>query len=374
MHNGTNMETQDTRRKPSIAFLINSLEFGGAQRVFIDDANEFIRAGYDVTFFELYSGKTEQALVSDLNPEVSLFNLDARSPYDIHAVQRCLAECTRRNVHTLISTLNDSNRAGQWLVLLSGFHIRLIEREANTLKSKTVVQKTLDALLFWIPYKVIALSTEIQNSLARLLPFAKHKIVFLPNATKIQTTKVRSYESAVPRILSVGRLQEQKNYSLLIETLAMLHAEGIPFTATIVGDGVLHAELHAQAREEGVSKELSFMGHLPYKQLQSEYEKADIFVSTSRWEGSPNVILEALSYALPVVATKVGGVSDVMTDGVDGLLIQSGDVKACAAALRTLLTDAQAREKYGMAAQARIRKDFSPEARFTRLRSLVDRA
>ena len=374
MQKETNMEMHHTRNRPSIAFLINSLEFGGAQRVFIDDANEFIRAGYDVVFFELYSGKTEQALVSELSPKIRLQNLGARSPYDMRALRRCMEECKRTNVHTLISTLNDSNRVGQWLVLLSGFRIRQIAREANTLKSKTVLQKILDVCFCWVPYRVIALSTEIQNSLIQLLPFSKKKVVFLPNATDVHLEHVRSYESLVPRILSVGRLQEQKNYDLLVRVLTILHQEGIAFTATVIGDGVLRTELENQVREAHLEDILSFVGYLPFEGVCTEYEKADIFVSTSRWEGSPNVVLEALSYGLPVVATQVGGVSDVMMGGREGLLVPSDDTIALTTALRTLLTDAQARKKYGMSAQARIRKDFSKEARFTRLRAIVEKS
>jgi glycosyltransferase involved in cell wall biosynthesis len=374
------MEESDGTQKKKIAFLINSLEFGGAQRVFVDDANEFVRAGFDVTFFVLYDGKTEQALVSELNSTVKQVFLNAKSPYDVRAITLCLKELRLSNTCVLISTLNDANRVGQFVALFSGLEIKLIEREANTLKSKTFLQKTLDALFFWVPYRIIALSTEIQRSLMHLLPFSHRKIILLPNAIKVpdeshaNARTIQSDANQSPLILSVGRLTEQKNYELLIQAVASLQKKGFNFLVEIVGEGILRADLEKRIREAGLEKIVSLPGHLPHEQVLERYEKADIFVSTSRWEGSPNVVLEALSYGLPVVATRVGGVSDIIKDGVQGLLVSSGNKEELESALERLLKDGELREKLGTAARERVQKDFSKEARFARLRAIVEAA
>jgi glycosyltransferase involved in cell wall biosynthesis len=369
------MEESDGTQKKKIAFLINSLEFGGAQRVFVDDANEFVRAGFDVTFFVLYDGKTEASLAAELDTAIKQICLNAKSPYDARAIISCLKQLRQSNTRVLISTLNDSNRVGQLVALFSGLKIKLTEREANTLKSKTPLQKTLDAVFFWVPYRIIALSTEIQRSLMHLLPFSHRKIILLPNAIKVPDeshANARTIQS--PLILSVGRLTEQKNYELLIQAVASLQKKGFNFLLEIVGEGILRAELEKQIQEEKLEKLISLPGHLPHEQVLGLYEKADIFVSTSRWEGSPNVVLEALSYGLPVVATRVGGVSDIIKDGVQGLLVSSGDKEELESALERLLKDGELREKLGTAARKRVQKNFSKEARFARLRAIVEAA
>ncbi len=363
--------------KKSIAFLINSLEFGGAQRVFIDDANAFLREGYKVTFFVLYEGKTEDALASELDAGVELVHLAARSAFDGKALRRCAYYVKQNSIGTLITTLNDGNRSGQWVALMVP-HLRLIEREANTLSTKTFLQKMLDVVFFWVPYKVIAVSSEIQKSLIRLRPFSRKKILLLPNAVTLpplrDTFAERAGVAAPVRILSVGRLTEQKNYALLIEALGTLHQEGLDFLLTIVGEGVLRESLEERIQRAGLKERVSLLGHLSHAAVLEQYAQADIFVSTSRWEGSPNVVLEALSYGLPVVATAVGGVPDVVTDGVEGVLVPSEDTAALAKALKSLIKDPALRKKLGTAARRHVERDFSREARFARLRGIVEAA
>lgn len=356
----------------TVAFIINSLEFGGAQRVFIDDAQDFVRIGFTVYFFVLYGKSGDFSFEKDLDPAIHTVWLQARSPFDFSAVKKCVLDLRRSNTGALISTLNDGNIFARWVTLVHGSGMRLIQREANTLSSKTFGQKFLDVVFSWVPYRILALSVETELSLKRLLPFSKKKIVRLSNAITIPVDLTLRKERAIPLVLSVGRLTPQKNYGILIAALGILARAGSSFTAVIAGEGYLRKTLETQIEDERLTGKVTLLGHVPHKEILKWYEKADLFVSTSRWEGSPNVILEAMSYALPVVATTVGGVPDIITNGREGYLVSFEDIVALSEAIGRILGDVSLRQSYGTAAQDRVRTAFSRDARFLRLHAMVD--
>lgn len=355
----------------TISFIINSLEFGGAQRVFIDDANDFVRNGFDVVFFVLYGEEGEFLFEKELDPAVHTIFLHARGVFDFSAIKKCASKLRKQQVRTIISTLNDGNIFARWVAIVVGRKIRLIQREANALTSKTALQKMLDVFLFWVPYRILALSTETRDSIARLLPFSRNKILLLPNAVSVPTFVSLRERNPIPCIISVGRLTSQKNYELLITALARLAQAGLFFTATIVGEGYLRSSLEMLAREKGLEGKVVFPGNLSHEDVLRLYAASNLFVSSSLWEGSPNVILEAMSYGLPVVATNVGGTRDVITDGKDGLLVPSGQVEPLSEAIGKVLSDEKLSKELGVAARNRVVTAFSRETRFERLRAIV---
>lgn len=354
---------------PAIAFLLNSLEFGGAQRVFIDDANDFVRDGFAVSFFILYGKAGEYPLERDLDPRVEKIFLEAKGSTDSSALNHCLDAVTTKKIRVLFSTLNDGNSFARRVRRATS--VRWISREANALSSKTIPQKIADALSFHLPYRIIALSTEAQKSLCRLLPFARKKIILLPNTVVLPQLEEKIPGASGPLILSVGRLDRQKNPYLFIHALAALARSGHKFTAVMVGDGPLREALQQEISALGLNEKVTLTGHLPHDQVLQLYRKAYVFVSTSRWEGSPNVLLEAMSYGVPVIATKVGGAPDIIKNKEEGILIPSDDQNALLTALTCLLGDDTLRAKIGAGGRTRVRSSFSGKERFERLRAIV---
>jgi glycosyltransferase involved in cell wall biosynthesis len=142
-----------------------------------------------------------------------------------------------------------------------------------------------------------------------------------------------------PRLLFVGRFTVQKNLPLLLRALAGVSER---FETTLVGDGEAGADLKQLAAGLGLQN-VRFYGRADGDELRELYRTADIFVLPSEREGMPLVLLEALAMGLPVVATDIPGIRDVITDGVNGVLVPPHD----AAALRTaLLSVAADRDGY----------------------------
>jgi glycosyltransferase involved in cell wall biosynthesis len=148
------------------------------------------------------------------------------------------------------------------------------------------------------------------------------------------------------RLISVGRLDPDKNPLLLPEILARLNGGEGTWRLTAVGSGPLGMAIKKRAAELGVASQLALPGHVPQGEgLDQAYRASHAFLHVSLTEGLPQVVFEAQAAGLPVVATDVGGVGEALGHGARGLLIPPGDANAAAEACRRLRTDSELRER-----------------------------
>ncbi|MEM8810793.1 MAG: glycosyltransferase [Cyanobacteria bacterium P01_G01_bin.38] len=158
--------------------------------------------------------------------------------------------------------------------------------------------------------------------------------------------------------LAVGRLEPSKDYPNLLNALSRLAAEKVHLV--IAGDGTLRESLQQLAKDLEVSNRVSFLGWR--RDIPDLLTLADALVLSSAWEGMPNVLMEALSLARPVVATKVGGVTEVVQDWDSGFLASPGDAKALAQKMDRLMgLSASQRQLMGQRGQAYIQARHGPE-------------
>jgi len=147
----------------------------------------------------------------------------------------------------------------------------------------------------------------------------------------------------------LGRLVEQKNPLLLLDVLGVLRGEG--HRLTVIGDGPLLAEMRQRAAALALIDRVEFVGSLPRAQALERLRAVDVLLLPSLWEGMPLAALEAMAMGVPVVASAVGGLKEVIEDGRSGCLIERRDPGRYAAAVRRLTADAARRA--GVVARAR---------------------
>jgi glycosyltransferase involved in cell wall biosynthesis len=174
---------------------------------------------------------------------------------------------------------------------------------------------------------------------------SRERLVFAPSAVvapRSLPSQMRDRGSETngrpaARLVAVGSLDETKSYDVLLEALAILRGRRHDVTLAIAGDGPLRERLEGNARRLGVQAAVWFLGDVadPTALLAS----ADLFVHPSRSEGTAGAILHALALRLPVVATAVGGIPEVLGHGSRGLLVPPDDPRSLAAACRTVLRD-----------------------------------
>jgi glycosyltransferase involved in cell wall biosynthesis len=172
-------------------------------------------------------------------------------------------------------------------------------------------------------------------------------------------------------LAAVGRLEREKRYDVLLEAFALVVRERPRATLLLAGDGSLRAELEAQATRLGIAARCRFIGHRP--ETLSVYCAADLFVQSSDNEGAPNAVLEAMALETPVVATDVGGTSELVADGVHGLLVPRRDPATLARAVDVTLADPQATGHRVAAARQRVVHELSFDARMAALESVYER-
>jgi glycosyltransferase involved in cell wall biosynthesis len=176
----------------------------------------------------------------------------------------------------------------------------------------------------------------------------------------------QSAPPGVARFVCVARLSPEKGHALLLEAAARVAARGLDFEMRWVGDGELREELERRARELGLAERIHFLGWKSGAEVRAEILGARALVLPSLAEGLPVVLMEALALARPVVATDVGGVSELVESEVDGWLVPARDIEALAAGLEAALrASREDLARMGQAGAARVaeRHDARIEAR-----------
>ena len=210
--------------------------------------------------------------------------------------------------------------------------------------------------------KIIAISDAVREFLERAgLPRAKLVTVHygldsLPPAPSEVTPLELGVRPDVPLLLAIGRLIAQKDHATLLRAFAAVRAAHPEAVLAILGSGPLEEETRQLAAELHLADALLLPGRL---ETRDWLERADVFVHTSRWEGFGIVLLEAMIAGLPVVATRVSAVPEIVVDGRTGALVEPGDVTALSAALSHLLDRPDRARELGREGSERARTSFS---------------
>lgn len=178
----------------------------------------------------------------------------------------------------------------------------------------------------------------------------------LPAAASETTPGQAGIPADAPLALAVGRLIEQKDHATLLRAFARVREAHPAARLAILGSGPLEAETRALTEELGLAEAVILPGRT---EIRDWLDRADVFVHTSRWEGFGIVLLEAMLAGLPIVATRVSAIPEIVADGETGALVEPGDVEGVARELAALLADPGMRRALGDAGRRRAHAEFS---------------
>ena len=223
--------------------------------------------------------------------------------------------------------------------------------------------------------RLIAISDAVRHFLERAgydpakLVTIHYGLDELPSTPSEPPPAAAGIATEAPLALAVGRLIAQKDHATLLRAFARVRAEVPDARLAILGSGPLEAETRTLATELGLDDAVALPGRTD---IRDWLERADVFVHTSRWEGFGIVLLEAMLAGLPIVATRVSAVPEVVADGETGMLVEAGDVDGLAAALQALLTDRERARALGEAGRRRAREEFSVARMAERTQAVYD--
>lgn len=340
-----------------ISFFIGSLYGGGAERVTCNLASYLVQQGYQVEILTM--SETER-----------IYELDKRV-----------------TLSTLLPLADRKGKKWNTLVRIPRFlkYIKTTQTDAYiVMLPKTIIMML--AFRKWIKAKIIAAERNDPNQYKGMLGLLLKKFASRADSWVFQTEDAIKWYSddikgckstVIPNainpifirpqykgkkrkvIASVGRLNSQKNFELLINAFSKIASEFPDYSLTIYGKGDKEQELKNLVSHLNIRDRVFFPGNI--QNIAEEMEKNTLFVLSSDFEGMPNALMEAMALGLPCISTDCpcGGPRYLIQNGVNGLLVPVGDVDKLAEAMRTILSNANAAENIGREA-VKIIENLAP--------------
>ncbi|HUA23865.1 MAG TPA: glycosyltransferase family 4 protein [Steroidobacteraceae bacterium] len=218
---------------------------------------------------------------------------------------------------------------------------------------------------------VLALSEAWRAILQQISPGARIEV--LTNAVPLPPPDAMAVPSRPPTLLFFGEIARHKGVFELAQAFARVADELPQLRLIYAGTGSGVEETRRLIEQFRLGSRVRFTGWLQAQRKQATLAGATLFVLPSFVEGMPMALLEAMSFGLPVIATPVGGVPEILTHGHDGLLVPPGDIAALAAAIARLTSDPELRQRLGRAARDTVGKRFSLDSAVERLLGIYRR-
>lgn len=328
--------------KRKLAVIVPSLNGGGAEKVMVNVIRNLDKSKFDVRLILIKKEGPYIKLIPD-----DIMAVDLKSDRVRYSIIKLVKELNSFKPDVILSTLGHLNLALLGIRPLLKGNPKIIVREANTPSKSILKRKKLFSHLYRYLYPradlIIAQCKDMKNDIIESFKIDEKKIRYIYNPIDIE--KIREsmecenpYDENAVNILSVGRLTSQKGFDILIDALKTV-AKKIPNVhLTILGEGSLKNELQEHAEKLGIKEKISFIGFVdnPYPY----YYFAETYVLSSRWEGFPNTLLEALACGTKVVATNCkSGPREILEENKYGILVKEGNVESLAKGIIQALSE-----------------------------------
>lgn len=335
-------------RKARVSIFLPSLNGGGAERVMVTLANAFYDRGYAV---DLVLGLAAGPYLQNVDSNVRVVNLNAERVSN--SLFPLVSYLRREQPVVVLSAMTHANVIAILARLLARSRARLVISERSTIsveasRSQGLVGRILFAMvprLYKFADKIVVVSKAAAYDLVRFSRLLPSAIDVIYNPFELEKINRKAAEEidhdwvklgAPPVILAIGRLSEQKDFSSLIQAFAQIRKTQ-QVRLLILGEGEQRAKLESLAESLGLSSDdIQMPGFViaPFSYLA----RCAVFVLSSRWEGLPGVLIEAMACGAPVVSTDCpSGPNEILESGRWGALVSVGDVNALASAIARVL-------------------------------------
>lgn len=358
----------------SILLLGTQMATGGAQRVLLDQARWFHEHGHKVTAMFLYDkeGVQEKWQAASPFPIISLGAFSGRGkgianiPPLVKGLFKLWNFLRKEKFDAIETFTHDSSMVALPIAWFARVPVRIATHHGVI----EGVSRWRESIHAWmvnhnIAQKLVAVSKKMYQASLREGVHAERIVTILngisplpiENRSRFEVRKEAGMDVNTLVLITVGRLVYAKAHEVIIASMPAVLKEFPNAKLEIYGDGVLRADLQAQIKRLGLSNSIKLPGQTD--DVARHLAAADVFILSSRSEGLPIALLEAMSAGLPCIATQVEGVDEVLTEGKHGLTVPVENPEALAQAILQLLRDPEARKRMGAAARVHVSKQYT---------------
>src|SRR3989338_1362642 len=330
--------TQGQKKTKKVLFLVNDLGIGGVQRLVVDFANYLDKEKFDITVGILLARQKSYFYRDQLRPEVHFVNFSFRGFLDFREWWKLFWFMKKQKFDIVFTQLIMSDFIGRITAFLAGVPVIITEIQ-NIIPDMPRKLIIADQFLAHITNVCISTTPAITRYARETIGFPQEKIIEIPtNAidasrflTHVDKNKFRK-DLDIPEnakiAINIGRLVEQKGQSILLKAAQRVLERNSNVYFLIVGSGASEDALKAEAMSLGITKNIRFLGSR--KDTPELLMNSDVFVFPSIWEGQGLILFEAIFAHIPIVASRVGGIPDVIKHEITGLLSLPKDSGAIA--------------------------------------------
>ncbi len=326
-----------------LLFINSCLTSGGSERVMALLANEFAQRDYDVTMVLLREKKDTYIINEKIKLIRFHYTLDFKPYIIIKRLYMLHKELKNPQYDLAISFMYDINIVSLLCKLGSNIPILISERADPNSRFHGRLYKAFENKLY-LTSKYLILQTErVKTYYSKEL---QAKSIVIPNPISDNLPEEYHGERE-KKIVAVGRITEQKNFSLLIEAFSKVYSYHPDYYLEIYGDGPLRKKLETQSKQLGLHNSIFFKGYV--KDILNEIKTASMYVSSSNFEGISNAMLEAMALGIPTICTDcpVGGAAMIIQNEKNGLLIPTKNKPALINAMNRIIEEPSLAKKIG---------------------------
>lgn len=331
-----------------VLIVIPTLEQGGGQKFVMDLAKGLNKEKFQVRVLVYY--KKSNSIFDKFAEDngIDTVYLNKQIGFKLSFIREVKKEVKKFKpdiIHTHLDSM---------LYLLTSYKRKQVKlHTVHTLAEKEA--RGIQGVVRFIAYKIrgvipVGISDTAAESIVNTHHIKRCKVPVVYNGVDCARYDIPRVSSDKMRLISVGTIYSVKNFTFLVDCFAEVCKELDNVHLTIVGDGVMRGQIEEQIKALGIEDKVRITGVV--SDVENYLADADIYVASSIFEGLPISMLEAMSAGLPVISTRVGGVPDIIKDGINGILVEPQNKEAYVKALKTLIQNKEILNEYSANAKA----------------------
>lgn len=320
-----------------VLFVVDSLSYGGAGRVVSILASQLAEMGFEISIAIMGQDVNRTQEIYAVDYRVNRFYINEFGKVtswktNIKFLRYCLKKF---KPDICIPFLNMYAEYAVIACLFSNIKVVACERNDPHYSPEAKIYRLLRNPLYSLADKVICQTQDMVDYFPKHIR-NKSRIILNPINTSLPEPYVGKREK---RIVAVGKLGKQKNFSMAIDSFALIQSDIREYCLEIYGEGTLRAELEKQIEDAGLSNRVFLMGQSD--NLFNDIKSAELFIMTSDYEGMSNALIEAMALGLPCISTNhpIGGAKTLIENGINGVLVPVNDAKEMANAIKKVIND-----------------------------------